>query len=274
MLLPLTGLGLLLLAAPPELPGHKLVWNEEFERDGLPDPAKWVYEEGFVRNREEQFYTRDRLENARVGRGELIITGRRERFRNPRFDPAAPKDAPWNRSREWADYTAASITTKGKASWLYGRIEVRAKLPHGKGVWPAIWMLGTTGGWPRCGEIDIMEFVGHTPDKTHATVHWSLEGKHKSNGKALTVSKPWEDFHVHAVEWTAERMEFYYDQTKVHSYDLKLADEKGENPFRKPQYLLINLALGGSWGKQIDDTILPQEYRVDYVRVYQKAPAG
>jgi beta-glucanase (GH16 family) len=128
-------------------------------------------------------------------------------------------------------------------------------------------------GWPACGEIDIMEFVGHTPDKTHATLHWRKDGKHASNGKALTVSKPWEDFHVYAVEWTADTMDFYFDDTKVHSFEVKQAEDNGGNPFQRPQYLLINLALGGSWGGAIDDAIFPQRYEIDYVRVYQQ-PAG
>jgi beta-glucanase (GH16 family) len=251
---------------PP--PGYRLVWSDEFDYQGQPDAAKWGYEEGFVRNKELQYYTRDRRENARVEHGMLVIEGRKERFRNPRFDPRhGPKG-------EYAEYTSASLITLHKASWLYGRIELRAKLPHGKGVWPAIWMLGANFpevNWPACGEIDIMEFVGHTPNQVHATVHYPIGGKHKSSHKELAVEKPWGDFHVYAMEWTPDRMDFYFDRTRYHSFEVKRADESGGNPFRRPQYLLVNLALGGGWGGPLDDAVLPQQFLVDYVRVYQKA---
>ena len=257
-------------AAEGKAGGWKLVWSDEFDKPGLPDPNKWDYEEGFVRNQEMQYYTRARKENARVEDGCLVIEGRKERMPNPRHDP---KNKHWGASRQFAEYTAASLVTKGKADWLYGRIEVRAKLPQGLGVWPAIWMLGTNItkiGWPRCGEIDIMEFVGHNPDFVHATVHFSKGGKHASKGGRIKHDKPFADFHVYAVEWSAERMDFYFDKEKYFSFDLDAAADRGANPFRKPQYLLINLALGGSWGGKIDDAVLPQKYLVDYVRVYQK----
>jgi beta-glucanase (GH16 family) len=255
---------------PP--PGYKLVWSEEFNSHGLPDPAKWGYEEGFVRNHESQYYTRARKANARVEDGELVIEGRKERFKVPH--PNRPDEE----VREEARYTSASLITLGKASWQYGRIAVRAKLPHGKGVWPAIWMLGvneTKVGWPACGEIDIMEFVGHTPDHVYATVHWGKDGQHhQSQGKSLKVNAPWEDFHIYAVEWTPEQMDFYYDQTCYHRFDVKKADQKDGNPFHRPHYLLLNLALGGEWGGKIDDSVLPQKFLIDYVRVYQKTSAG
>ncbi len=254
--------------APPREPasrpvaqraGWELVWADEFDYEGLPDPAKWTYETGFVRNQEKQYYTQARRENARVEGGVLIIEGRKERLQ---------KDG------KTADYTSASITTEGKASWTHGRIEVRAKLPQGKGVWPAIWTLGTNIrkiGWPRCGEIDIMEFVGHTPDKVHGTIHWAApDGKHASKGSSLKVDKPWEEFHIYAIEWTADHIDFFYDETNYLTYKTPAADANGANPFRQPHYLLLNLALGGAWGGKIDDSILPQKYEIDYVRVYQR----
>jgi len=250
----------------------KLAWSDEFDYEGLPDPAKWDYETGFVRNNEMQYYTKARKENARVEKGMLVIEGRKEKFKNPAYKPGSNK---WNESREFADYTAASLTTRTKTNWTYGRIAVRAKLPEGKGMWPAIWTLGTNMtslGWPRCGEIDIMEFVGKEPDKVHATVHYSLDGKHKSNGGKLQTAKPYADFHVYAVEWTTDQMDFFFDDKKYFSITIKNADEAGGNPFRKPHYLLINLALGGSWGGQIDDSFLPAKYLIDYVRVYRKSP--
>jgi beta-glucanase (GH16 family) len=248
----------------------RLIWSDEFDKPGLPDAGKWSYETGFIRNNELQFYTRDRRENARIENGTLIIEGRKERFANPDYRP----DAAANRRRqvEFADYTAASLITEGKASFLYGRIEVRAKLPQGKGVWPAIWMMGTNRavvGWPRCGEIDIMEFVGKEPNRVHATVHFSKDGKHASKGGKLETQAPNEDFHVYAVEWYPDRMDFFFDQQKYFTFDNDLAGTGEDNPFRKPHYLLVNLALGGSWGGPMDDAVLPQKYQIDYVRVFE-----
>ena len=172
-----------------------------------------------------------------------------------------------------ADYTAASLITAGKASFLYGRIEVRAKLPKGQGVWPAIWLLGTnmtSRGWPRCGEVDIMEFVGKEPDRVRATVHFTRDGKHASKGGKLTTSAPSDDFHIYALEWFPERMDFYFDQQKYFSFNLDEAGAGPDNPFRKPQYLLLNLALGGDWGGPMDNGVLPQQFKIDYVRVLQE----
>jgi len=248
----------------------KLVWSDEFNYEGLPDAKKWDYEEGFVRNNEAQYYTRARKENARVEKGNLVIEGRKEKFKNARYKKGSPK---WQESREFANYTAASLITRGKASWTYGRIEVRAKLPHGKGIWPAIWTLGDNRGktpWPACGEIDIMEFVGKQPGLVHGNAHFQVNGKHASDHKSLKVEKPFDDFHIYAIEWYPDRIEFYFDKTHYHTFTLDKAGKGAANPFRKPQYLLINLAIGGSWGGPIDDSVLPQKYLVDYVRVYQK----
>ena len=251
-----------------ERTGWRLVWSDEFNYRGLPNPEKWAYEEGFVRNAEMQYYTKERLENARVEDGKLIIECRKEKFANPKYHAGSDN---WQRQREFAQYTAASLTTKAKASWQYGRVEVRAKLPRGKGVWPAIWMLGTNItkiGWPRCGEIDIMEFVGKEPNTIHANAHFARGGKHASNGGKLTAPAPYDDFHLYAIEWFADRMDFYFDDTKYHT--VKLDDLRADDAaFRAPQYLLINFALGGAWGGEIDEGVLPQRYEIDYVRVYQ-----
>lgn len=251
------------LAGAQEREGWKLVWSDEFDKPGLPDAKKWTYETGFVRNKESQYYTKARSENARVENGTLIIEGRKEAYTAP--------------DGKKANYTAASLTTEGLFATTYGRIEVRAKLPRGRGMWPAIWMLGTNInqiGWPKCGEIDIMEFVGHEPEKVHATVHWFGygKGKHTSLGGNLPKQKPSDDFHVYAVEWLADRMDFYYDETQYFSYPIEKAGKDEKNPFHKPHYLLMNLAIGGSWGGQkgIDDSIFPQQYPIDYVRIYKK----
>ncbi len=246
-----------------EREGWKLVWADEFDKPGLLDATKWTYEKGFVRNRESQYYTEARKENARIEDGKLIIEGRKEEYKGP-----DGKDA---------HYTAASITTEGTFDLTYGRVEVRAKLPRGRGMWPAIWMLGTSirgQGWPKCGEIDIMEAVGHEPEKVFATVHWFGydKGKHASLGGNLPGQKPSDDFHIYAVEWFADRMDFYYDETKYFSYPVEKAGKDDTNPFHKPHYLLINLAIGGGWGGQkgIDDALFPQKYAIDYVRIYKK----
>jgi beta-glucanase (GH16 family) len=250
-----------------KLPWH-LKWSDEFDKDGLPDPQKWGYEEGLVRNHEAQLYT-TRPENARVEGGLLVIEGRREELPNPHFKEGSEN---WKEQKPVASYTSASLRTRGKVSWQYGRIEVRAKIPQGKGIWPAIWTLGdniSEVGWPRCGEIDIMEFVGKEPDKIHGTTHFSLEGKHRSKGQSIKVDKPFDAFHIYAVEWHPDRIDFFFDDEKFHSFNIDDVGTGPDNPFRKPHYLLINLALGGQWGGEIDDAMLPQKYLIDYVRVYQ-----
>jgi len=257
--------------APPA--GYQLVWADEFskEPDGLPDPTKWSYEEGFVRNHEAQYYTKARLENARVENGQLIIEGRKEEYFSDK-DPDHLRAPP-------AHYTSAALETIDKASWQYGRIEVRAKLPAGKGVWPAIWTLGVNEkdksvGWPKCGEIDIMELVGKEPGIIHGTIHYFVDGKHKAYGKSLLVEHPEGGFHVYAAEWTPDRIDLFVDDKKYSSFDTSVAENAGQNPFHKPHYLILNLALGGNWGGPvIDDSIFPQRMVVDYVHIYQKQAA-
>jgi beta-glucanase (GH16 family) len=240
--------------------GWTLAWSDEFNYSGLPDPSKWGYEHGFIRNHENQFYTRGRLENARVEGGMLVIEGRRENFQS--------KDG------ETARYTSASLFAKNPVGWLYGRIEIRAKLPEGKGVWPAIWMLGSNiskVGWPACGEIDMMEFVGKEPDSVYSTLHYKAAGAHKMNQKRFPTVHPSGNFHVYAMEWLPDRIDFFFDGQRYQSVDLDEAGIGAENPFRKPQKLLINLALGGAWGGEIDDSMLPQKYLIDYVRIYEQS---
>ena len=252
----------------------KLVWSDEFDRDGLPDPAKWVYEQGFLRNQEVQFYTEGRKKNARVEGGNLILEGRKENY-------PVPAGAPNAVGRDAAEYTAASLTTEGKASWRYGRLEVRAKIPGGKGTWPAFWTLGTNirqVGWPECGEIDVLEFVGkEQPVRLHSTVHYEdrAEGKKRSAGNRLEVPDAHDEFHRYTVEWDEHAIRFLMDDRPVGtSFDVDKAGLGEDNPFRKPHYLLVNLALGGTWGGPvIDAAALPQQYVIDYVRVYQR-PGG
>jgi beta-glucanase (GH16 family) len=247
------------------LPGYHLVWADEFSQDadGPPDPAKWSYEEGFIRNKESQYYTKRRLENARIEHGQLILEGRKEDYL-----PPGPVHMPP------AHYTSAALETIGKAEWLYGRIEVRARLPAGKGVWPAIWTLGSNihqVGWPRCGEIDIMELVGKQPGIIHGTVHYFVNGKHGSHGHSIPIATTDSAFHVYAAEWTPDHIDLFVDNQKYFSFATHQADNDSQNPFQKPHYLILNLALGGSWSGPIDDSIFPQRMTVDYVRIYQKS---
>jgi len=254
-------------------PGWKLVWSDEFNKDGAPDTTKWVYEVGFVRNRELQYYTKDRRENARIERGCLIIEGRKERYRNSKYKPGAKGN--WKAEREFAEYTSACLTTKGKASWTYGRIEVCAKLPTGRGTWPAIWMLGANKkvGWPKCGEIDIMEYVGFNPNVIHTTVHTGKYNhvKRTQKGGKTKLKDPHKAFHLYAIEWDAKKIDFFVDDQKVFTFE---DDGGGEDawPFNHDHYLLLNLAIGGAWGgaKGVDGSIWPQKYYIDYVRVYQR----
>jgi beta-glucanase (GH16 family) len=254
----------------------KLVWSDEFDHPGLPDPAKWDYEEGFLRNNEQQFYTRGRTENARVENGMLVIEARKERLKNPSFDPNAQGFGSAGRRREYAEYTSASLTTRGKASWTYGRIEVRAKLPSARGTWPAIWTLGTNGNrvrWPECGEIDIMEFVGFDPGVIHANIHTKKYNHVMKTGKGdkITIPDASEAFHVYALEWDRDHLDFFVDDQKYFTY--RNEGSGGDAwPYDQDQYLILNLAIGGAWGgaKGIDESSFPQRYYIDYVRVYQK----
>jgi beta-glucanase (GH16 family) len=253
----------------------QLVWSDEFNEPGLPNAGRWAYEEGFVRNNELQYYTRARLQNARAEGGFLILETRKEKYRNARFDPAASSQSP-RYSQEFADYTSASVTTRGIAEWQYGRVEVRARLPRGKGFWPAIWMLGVDRekvGWPACGEIDIMENVGFDPDTIHANIHTARYNhtKNTQKGASIKVDRPYESFHVYAVEWDRDRVEFFVDGKSYFSFSNERSGREAW-PFDQPMYLILNVAFGGSWGGQegIDDSTMPQSMAIDYVRVYQK----
>jgi beta-glucanase (GH16 family) len=233
-----------------------LAWADEFDRPGLPDASLWDYEEGYLRNQELQLYTRGRLENARVEDGSLVIEARREASGS-------------------AQYTAASLVTRGRRSILYGRVEVRAKLPRGRGLWPALWMLGediATAGWPRCGEIDIMEHVGFEPGRVHGTVHTEAYNhvKGTQRGASLDVGDLYDRFRVYAVEWRPDRIDFFVDERLYFTFR-KEGSGLDVWPFDRPQYLILNIAVGGSWGGQegVDDAVFPQRMTIDYVRVYR-----
>jgi beta-glucanase (GH16 family) len=239
--------------APTAVAGT-LVWQDEFDRDGPPDPSRWNYEVGLVRNNERQYYTERRAENARVEGGMLVIEAHRETYQG-------------------AAYTSASLTSR--ASWTHGRIEARARLPKGRGTWPAIWTLGTniaSVGWPACGEIDIMEHVGFDPGRIHANIHTRaynhVQGTNKGN--SLVVPRPDEEFHVYETVWTPTQIDVLVDGQRYFTFP----KEPGGDavwPFDRPQYLILNLAIGGNWGGRqgIDDAAFPARFVIDYVRVYR-----
>lgn len=238
----------------------KLVWSDEFDKDGLPDDTKWNYEKGYLRNNELQYYTSKRSQNAKVENGHLVITAKNDSL---------------NEGGKVCTVTSASLNTKGKKEWTYGRIEVRAKIPSSLGTWPAIWMLGkniTEVGWPACGEIDILEHVGYMPDTVHFNIHTAKYNHVKHTGKGIKIFYPgaFNDFHVYAIEWTREKIDWFMDDKKVFTYQ---NEGTGTDvwPFDQPQYLILNLAIGGAWGGQkgVDLKSLPQSLLIDYVRVYQ-----
>ncbi len=260
----------------PVRPGWNLVWSDEFSTSGLPDPSRWDYETGFIRNGELQFYTAGRSENARVEDGHLIIEARKERWANPGHRPDQPGTSRVGRSNAaFADFTSASLITLGKATWTYGRIEVRAKLPSARGTWPALWTLGTNMsavGWPACGEIDIMEFVGYAPGVIHANIHTRRYNHVQNTGKGSSTQVPdaSDAFHVYAVEWTPTELRFFVDDRPYFTY---ANDGSGRDawPFDQDQYLILNLAIGGAWGgrKGVDEEAFPQRMEIDYVRVFK-----
>jgi beta-glucanase (GH16 family) len=235
----------------------KPVFSDEFNYKGLPDSTKWNYDVGGHGwgNKELQFYTRSRLENARVENGLLIIEARKE-------------------SREGKEYTSARLVTKGKGDWQYGRIEVKARIPKGLGTWPAIWMLGSTTPlkWPDDGEIDIMEHVGYNQGYIHGSVHTKKYNHSIGTQKTDTVlvKDCSENFHVYSVEWNAEKVEVAVDGNVFFSFTNEHSG-KDAWPFDNKMHLLLNVAVGGGWGgaKGIDPTIYPVRMEIDYVRVFQ-----
>lgn len=233
----------------------KLVWSDEFNYAGIPDTTKWGYDLGGNGwgNNELQHYTKD-SRNARVENGNLIIE--------------AHKDS--------LSYTSARLISKGKGDWLYGRVEVRARLPKGRGTWPAIWMLSSDwkyGGWPESGEIDIMEHVGYDPGVIHATAHSAsynhVKGTQIEN--TITVSDAQDEFHLYALDWREDKMDFYVDDKLYHTVPRNPNDDFKGWPFDQKFHLLLNMAVGGNWGGKngVDESIWPQRMEVDYVRIYE-----
>ncbi len=236
--------------------GWTLVWSDEFNYNGLPDSTKWTYDVGNSGwgNKELEYYTRSRLKNARVQDSVLIIEADSESYQG-------------------SNYTSARLVSVGTGNWTYGRFEVRAMLPYGRGTWPAIWMLPTqwtygNGGWPDNGEIDIMEHVGYDPEVIHASIH--CDNSNATN--TLYVKDATAAFHVYAMEWSQDTISIFVDSTKYFTY---VNNHSGYQswPFDKDFHFILNLAVGGTWGGLygVDPTVFPQKMIIDYVRAYKKS---
>lgn len=256
-----------------------LIWSQEFDTDGAYDHTVWEAERGFVRNHEDQWYQED---NAYQQDGCLIIEARKEHRPNPLHTQTGRRD--WRHQREFIEYTSASLTTRQSFSFLYGRLEVRAKIPTGGGSWPAIWLLGQDMQWPSCGEIDVMEYyrIGGVPHIL-ANAAWGDDQPYHAvwNSKRtpfthFTDNDPnWADqFHLWRMDWTPQSIRIYLDDELLNDIPLSQTVNgsigQHTNPFTRPQYLLLNLAIGGDNGGTIDDNAMPMRYEIDYVRVYQQ----
>lgn len=243
--------------------GWRLVWNDEFSASTI-DPMKWVHEVNAHGggNNELQYYTA-RPENSFIEDGALIIQALKERYTGPEG------------TRE---FTSARLRTKNKGDWKYGRFDIRAKLPYSQGIWPAIWMMPTEsiyGGWPACGEIDIVELMGHEPNKVYGTLHYGgdwPEHVHTGDSYVLPSGLFSDDFHLFTLEWEAQAFRWYIDGVFYQSQS-EWFTTNGEYPapFDQLFYLILNVAVGGNWpGDPNETTIFPQQMRIDYVRVFEK----
>ena len=257
---------------------YKLVWADEFNKNGAPDPCNWTYERGFVRNRELQWYQPD---NAACKNGLLVIEGKREKKPNPRFNPDSRS---WQQSREYIEYTSTSMTTRDLHSWMYGRFEMRGRIDTRDGLWPAFWTLGIRGPWPGNGEVDIMEYYR---GMLLANAAWA--GQRRGSATWDDTRKPitefndpnWSDkFHVWRMDWDSNDIRLYVDDMLLNEVDLAKTINAAQqsmgmnsqvtNPFHQPHYIILNLAMGGTQGGDPSKTQFPAKFEVDYVRIYQK----
>jgi beta-glucanase (GH16 family) len=249
-------------------------WSDEFQGKGVPDRKKWSFEQGFQRNQELQYYQN----NAWMENGELIIEARREKVKNPKYNA---KSKQWYESRQFGEYTSASLRTVGKYDFQYGRMQVRAKIPSVMGAWPAIWTLGKKGTWPHNGECDVLEY--YKPDiilanlvkgnkQAYASV-WDT-AKFSVNQHFTKVDPKWrESYHVWTMQWDEDTIRLYIDSTllntTVQSWLVNPDSKHGpKDPFKQPHDILLNLAIGGAGGDP-SKTTFPLRYHLDYVRVWE-----
>ncbi|MES2934190.1 MAG: glycoside hydrolase family 16 protein [Pseudomonadota bacterium] len=247
---------------------YQLVWSDEFNQAGLPDASKWAYDtmrnkQGWY-NEEKQYYANARAKNSRLVDGNLVIEVHKEKLDAAQFDDYGDQN-----------YTSARLSSSGKASWKYGFFEIKAKLPCGRGTWPAIWTLSSQPytNWPDDGEIDIMEHVGFDEGVVHGSVHTKAY-YHQINTHMTSTTKPGDvcgQFHRYQMTWTADRITVGIDDKNFFQFSNDGANNRHTWPFNRPQHLLLNVAVGGTWGgmKGIDDAVYPVKMEVDYVRVYQ-----
>ncbi len=232
---------------------RKLVWQEDFNGTKL-DEKVWNFELGDGcpnncgwGNNEKEIYTN---QNHIVKDGKLIITV----------------------NQQGDKYTSTRITTAGKKEFQYGRLEARAKIPTGQGIWPAFWMLGANiskVGWPKAGEIDILEYVGRNPHQVYTTLHTQDSHGNSVNSKKTEIKGLEDGFHVYAIEWTKDKIEFFVDDLSVYTFQPQVKNEDTW-PFNQPFFFILNVAVGGNFGGQdVDNAIFPQQFVIDYVRVYQ-----
>ena len=245
-------------STPEEYTGLNLIWSDEFDADRLNETF-WTFEIGNGSygwgNNELEFYRRD---NTTLVDGHLVIEARDE-------------------SINGFDYTSSRLKTQGKFNFTHGRVDIRAVLPEGQGIWPALWMLGesiTSVGWPRCGEIDIMEILGHEPSKLHATVHYANNnGDRVMNGTSTNLpggQKFSDEFHVFSIIWEEDRIQFLLDDVPYHNITRNTLGLSNPYPFNEPFFFIFNVAVGGNWPGSPDGTTrFPQHMIVDYIRVFQ-----
>jgi beta-glucanase (GH16 family) len=231
---------------------RQLVWEENFDGETLNE-NHWNFELGDGcpncgwGNKERQLYTK---ENHKLVNGTLVITAKKDGDK----------------------YTSTRITTKNKKEFQYGRMETRAKLPVGYGIWPAFWMLGSNFkevGWPKCGEIDILEYIGREPHMVFTTLHTQDSHGNSINTKKTSFPNIEDGFHVFAMDWTKDKMDFFVDDILVYTFQ---PENKTEDiwPYNQPFYFLVNVAIGGNFGgPKVDDAIFPQDFTIDYIRVYK-----
>lgn len=257
--------------APKTLPGGwTLEWADEFT-GGKLNEKYWSHEIGVIRNKgTQQSYTEKAV---KLKGGYLVL---RSEFKETKNENYKEGSSNWVQQAKTTPYSSGSVTTNKKLNFSFGRLEVRAKMPEAKGAWPAIWLIGSNGwGWPKCGEIDILEHLSQSPGKCYMTLHWGANGTQstKSKGFETNIPNPYDKFHVYAMEWDEKELKMFIDDKEVAKWDLSMADyPDGTNPFHTPHHLILNTAIGGqgTWPEAADGKDYPVEYIIDYVRYYTK----